>query len=311
MVRIGIVGEGAIADVHMQSLSCMVGIKVVAVVYGDAMAGNAFAAKWNIATATSDLDAILGRGDIDAVIIASPSGLHPEHATKALKAGKHVLLEIPMGLDLAACEALAELCDKRPAQVAMACHTRRFSPAHRHLKARIDEGSFVLHHLVAETYFFRRSNLNMHGKPRSWVDNLLWHHACHTIDLFIWLTGDPEPQAFGQAGPRHPVLGIPMDMSIALKASNGALLSLALSFNNQGPFGGFYRYIGDTGTFHVFRDGMTDHEHKSIPLSGAAFVDQNQAFIDAINGDRAVQSSISDLLPAMRVIDHIDRIFHS
>ncbi|WP_082143666.1 Gfo/Idh/MocA family oxidoreductase [Nitratireductor soli] len=311
MVRIGIVGEGAIADTHMQSLSRIAGIEVVALVHGEAMAGAAFAAKWNIATASADLDAMLERRDIDAVIIASPSALHPDHAARALSAGKHVLVEIPIGLDLAACEELAALSDARGEQVAMAAHTRRFSPAHRHLKAQMEDGSFTLQHLVAETYFFRRTNLNMHGEPRSWVDNLLWHHACHTIDLFIWLTGDPAPQAFGQAGPPHPELGIPMDMSIGLKARNGALLSLALSFNNQGPFGGFYRYIGDSGTFHVFRDELTDHERMPIQLSGAAFLDQDQAFIDAINGVRPAQSTIRDVLPAMRVIDRIDALLQS
>lgn len=311
MVRIGIVGEGAIADTHMQSLSLMAGIEVVALVHGEAMAGAAFAAKWNIATASADLDAMLARDDIDAVIIASPSALHPDHAARALSAGKHVLVEIPVGLHLAACEELAALSEARSGQVAMAAHTRRFSPAHRHLKARMEDGSFILQHLVAETFFFRRTNLNMHGQPRSWVDNLLWHHACHTIDLFIWLTGDPEPQAFGQAGPPHPELGIPMDMSIGLKARNGALLSLALSFNNQGPFGGFYRYIGDSGTFRVFRDELSDYERMPVQLSGAAFLDQDQAFIDAINGVQPAQSTIRDVLPSMRVIDRIDAFLQS
>ncbi|EKF20870.1 Gfo/Idh/MocA family oxidoreductase [Nitratireductor pacificus] len=311
MVRIAIVGEGAIADTHMQSLSRIAGAEVVALVHGEAMAGAAFAEKWNIAATSPHLDAVLERDDIDAVIVASPSALHPEHATRALDAGKHVLAEIPIGLDLAACEALAAFAGARPRQVAMAAHTRRFSPAHRHLKARIDNGSFALQHLVAETFFFRRTNLNMHGEPRSWVDNLLWHHACHTIDLFIWLTGDPEPRAFGQAGPLHPELGIPMDMSIALKAAGGPLLSLALSFNNRGPFGGFYRYIGDSGTFHVFRDALEDHERQPIRLPGAAFLDQDQAFIDAINGARPAQSTIGDVLPAMRAIHRIDTLIQS
>ncbi len=311
MVRIAIIGEGAIADTHMQSLSRITGVEVAALIYGEEKAGAAFAAKWNIAATSPHIDTVLEQGRIDAVIVASPSALHPEHTIKALQAGKHVLTEIPIGLDLPACEALAATADARPRQVAIAAYTRRFSPAHKHLKARIEDGSFTLQHLVAETFFFRRTNLNMHGEPRSWVDNLLWHHACHTIDLFLWLSGDPEPQAFGQSGPLHPELKIPMDMSIALKAANGALLSLALSFNNRGPFGGFYRYIGDSGTFHVFRDALEDHEHQPIPLTGAAFLDQDQAFIDAIKGTQPARSTIHEVMPAMRVLHRINALLQN
>ena len=300
------VGEGAIAGIHMTSLRSIDGVTVPLLVYGDAVSGGDFARTWQIARSTSDFDAALD-ADIDGVVIASPSGLHTEQAMAAIAAGRHALVEIPVGVDLAGCEALATAA-VAGSSVTMACHTRRFSPAHLWIRDRIRSGAFGLQHLVAETVFLRRENLNMFGKPRSWVDSLLWHHAAHTIDLFLWLTGDADPQAIAQAGPIHPELGIHMDLTIGLKAACGALLTLSLSFNNKGPFGGFYRYVGDSGTYHVFRDELQDHDRNPIAVQGAAFADQDRAFIDAVTGRSAPSPTVADVLPCMRIIDRIERM---
>jgi len=97
-----------------------------------------------------------------------------------------------------------------------------------------------------QTYFFRRSNINALGQPRSWTDHLLWHHAAHTVDLFAYQCGSPVVKANAIQGPVHPALGIAMDMGIQLKAANGAICTLSLSFNNDGPLCSFFRYIGDS-----------------------------------------------------------------
>ena len=310
-IRLAMIGEGAIADIHMRALSEL-GAKVPLLVYGKAEDGEDFATRWGIDRVSGTYHDALA-SEVDGLVIASPSGMHAEQALMAVAAGKHALVEIPVGLTLADCEALAAAGTDHP--VVMACHTRRFSPAHRWVKAEIEAGRFTLQHLVAETFFFRRENLNMAGKPRSWVDSLLWHHAAHTIDLFVWLTGDEEPHIIAQAGPDHPELGIPMDVTIGLKAGAGsmagALLTLSMSFNNRGPFGGFYRYIGDTGTYHVFRDELGDHERSPLLLKGEAFLDQDRAFLAAIRGDSAPAPTPADVLPAMRIIDEIDRMFAS
>lgn len=306
MVAICMVGEGAIADTHLRSLSEMPEAAVVSLVCGNAADGAAFGRRWNIPTVGTDLARALEDPIVDAVVIASPSALHASQAEIAIQAGKHVLIEIPIGLDLPACNRLAERAAATN-RIVLACHTRRFSPAHRYLHEKAKAGEFALQHLVAETYFFRRTNLNMHGQARSWVDSLLWHHACHSIDLFIWQTGDTEPESIVQIGPLHPKLGIPMDMTIGLRARSGALLTLALSFNNRGPFGGFYRYIGDSGTYHVFRDELRDDQRCAVEVCGDAFVDQDRAFIDAIMGRGECHPTIEECLPAMRVIDDIAR----
>ena len=183
----------------------------------------------------------------------------------ALSKGKHVQVEIPMALSLADSERMLD-ASKAAGKTLMVTHTRRFSSPHREIKRRIREGSFHLHHMVVETYFFRRTNLNMHGQPRSWVDNLLWHHGCHSVDIAQWILDDPDWDVWGQKGPIHPELGIPMDLTVAMKSRKGPLFSMAMSFNNKGPFGGFYRYIGEEDTYKVYRDSMTDSDGKDVPL---------------------------------------------
>jgi len=194
----------------------------------------------------------------------------------------------------------------------MITHTRRFSSPHREIRRRIKEGTFHLHHMVVETYFFRRTNLNMHGQPRSWVDNLLWHHGCHSVDLAHWILDEPNWQVWGQKGPDHPVLQIPMDLSVAMKSKKGPLFTMAMSFNNKGPFGGFYRYIGEEETYKVYRDSMTDSEGKDVQLDGiAAFDRQDVEFVGAIREGREPESSATSCVKTMALLDGIDRAMNA
>jgi 2-hydroxy-4-carboxymuconate semialdehyde hemiacetal dehydrogenase len=225
----------------------------------------------------------------------------------ALSKGKHVQVEIPMALNLADSQKMLDTA-KQSGKTLMITHTRRFAGPHREIRRRIQEGTFHLHHMVVETYFFRRTNLNMHGQPRSWVDNLLWHHGCHSVDLAQWLLGDSNWDAWGQKGPDHRELKIPMDISVAMKSSGGVLFTMAMSFNNKGPFGGFYRYIGEEETFKVYRDSMTDSEGKEVQLDPLpAFDRQDIEFISALREGRQPESNAASVVPAMALLDKIDR----
>jgi len=307
-IRLLLAGEGAIAALHMQALQTLEGAEVVCLAGGVAADSAAFAERWGIRGHSPDFAACLARDDIDAVILATPSPLHAGQAAQAIAAGKHVLAEIPMSLDLADAE---RLCVQAAAtdRVCMVAHTRRFAPPHAELKRRIRAGEFHLQHLVAETYFLRRDNRNMFGQPRSWTDCLLWHHACHSVDLFAWLLDDAELEVWGSAGPRHPELGIPMDMNIGMRSRRGAMASLVLSFNNRGPFGGFYRYIGAEATLHAYRDELKDHEGVVQPVpAGTGFARQDGEFLAAIRERRAPESSFAACLPTMRLLDRLDRL---
>ncbi|HKB11728.1 MAG TPA: Gfo/Idh/MocA family oxidoreductase [Vicinamibacterales bacterium] len=306
-MKICLAGTGAMGVIHMKALAKIPGVDVVSVNSRTGESGRAFAAEWRIPHYSTSLEESIDRPGVDAVILTTPSAMHADQTVLALGKGKHVQVEIPMSLTLADAERIVD-ATKRSGRICMVTHTRRFSSPHREIRRRIQDGTFHLHHMVVETYFFRRENTNMHGQPRSWVDNLLWHHGCHSVDLAQWITGDANWSVIGQKGPDHPVLGIPMDLTVAMKSRKGPLFSMAMSFNNKGPFGGFYRYIGEEETYKVYRDAMTDSDGKEVPLDGtAAFDRQDVEFTSAIREGRTPESSAESCLPTMALLDRIDK----
>jgi 2-hydroxy-4-carboxymuconate semialdehyde hemiacetal dehydrogenase len=306
-MKICLAGTGAMGEIHVKALAKIDGVEVVSVASRTEDSGKAFAEKWNIPFSSTNLEACIDRPGVDAVILTTPSDQHHDQTVMALEKGKHVQVEIPMSLNLADAQDMLSV-SKRVGKVCMVTHTRRFSSPHREIRRRIREGTFHLHHMVVETYFFRRTNLNMHGQPRSWVDNLLWHHGCHSVDLAQWVVGETEWDCWGQKGPDHEELGIPMDLTVAMKCSKGPLFSMAMSFNNKGPFGGFYRYIGEEETYRVYRDSMTDSDGKDVPLDPmVAFDRQDVEFVGAIRDGREPESNAASVVPTMALLDKIDR----
>jgi 2-hydroxy-4-carboxymuconate semialdehyde hemiacetal dehydrogenase len=306
-MKICLAGTGAMAAIHMKALQKIEDVVVVSVNSRADESGQAFAAEWKIPHYSTSLEACLDRPGVDAAILTTPSHMHADQTILALSRGKHVQVEIPMSLTLRDARRIVDAA-RSSGKICMVTHTRRFSSPHREIRRRIQEGRFHLHHMVVETYFFRRENLNMHGQPRSWVDNLLWHHGCHSVDLACWILNEPGFAVWGQKGPDHPVLKIPMDMTVAMKSPRGPLFTMAMSFNNKGPFGGFYRYIGDEETFKVYRDSMTDSEGKEVALDGiAAFDRQDVEFTSAVREGREPESSAASCLPAMALLDGIER----
>jgi 2-hydroxy-4-carboxymuconate semialdehyde hemiacetal dehydrogenase len=306
-MKVCLAGEGAMGVNHMKALRKIDEVEVVTVAGGIEKDVRRFAEEWKIPHWSMDLEECLERPGLDAAILATPSGLHREHAELALSKGLNVLVEIPMALTLADSKAVVDAAE-RAGKVCMVAHTRRFAPPHAELRRRIRSGDFHLYHMVVETYFFRRQNLNMFGEPRTWVDNLLWHHACHSVDLAYWMLDDPNWEVWGQKGPEQPELGIPMDLSVCMRSSNGVLFTMAMSFNNKGPFGGFYRYIGEDDTYKVFREQMTDSEGRDVPLQGVAFELQDQEFVSAVRDGREPESSARSCLQTMVLLDEIDRV---
>ena len=306
-MKICVAGTGAMGVIHMKALRKIDAVEVVSVNSRTAESGKAFAAEWGIPHYSTNLEESIDRPGVDAVILTTPSAMHADQSVLALGKGKHVQVEIPMSLNLADAQRIVDAA-RRSGKICMVTHTRRFSSPHREIRKRIQNGTFHLHHMVVETYFFRRENTNMHGQPRSWVDNLLWHHGCHSVDLAQWVLADAGWVAWGQKGPDHPALGIPMDLTVAMKSKKGPLFSMAMSFNNKGPFGGFYRYIGEEETYKVYRDSMTDSDGKEVLLDGtAAFDRQDVEFTSAIREGREPESSAASCLPTMELLDQIDR----
>lgn len=304
---------GAFGMKHLDAISNIDGVEVTSVVGRVKSDIEAFAKDRGIGHATDDLAESLERSDVDAVILSTPTQVHAEQTLQCMRAGKHVLVEIPMADNLPDSEELVRV-QKETGVVAMAGHVRRFNPSHQWIHNKITAGELKVQQMDVQTYFFRRTNMNALGKPRSWTDHLLWHHACHTVDLFQYQTGETADKAFGLEGPHHPDLGIAMDMTIGMKVPSGALCTLSLSFNNDGPLGTFFRYICDNGTYIARYDDLVDGNENPIDLSGVAVSNNgieliDREFFSAIEEGREPNGSVAQCLPAMKTLDRIEKSF--
>jgi len=310
-LRIALAGAGAFGQKHLDALKLIDGVQVTSVIGRELDKTREVAAKYGIGHATTDLDETLKRSDVDAVILCTPTQMHAAQAQACLKAGKHVQVEIPLCDNLADGQAVVEL-QKKTGLVAMCGHTRRFNPSHQFVRRRIEAGEFNIQQMDVQTYFFRRTNMNALGQPRSWTDHLLWHHAAHTVDLFQYQTRSKVVKANAVQGPIHPALGIAMDMSIQLKAENGAICTLSLSFNNDGPLGTFFRYIGDSATYIARYDDLYNGKEEKIDVSKVdvsmnGIELQDREFVAAIREGREPNASVAQVLPCYEVLDQLEK----
>ncbi len=309
-IRVALAGAGAFGIKHLEALQKIAGVRVVSLVGRELDKTAAVAQKFGVQHVTTVLDDSLARSDVDAVILCTPTPLHACQALACLDAGKHVQVEIPLADSWADAQAVAAK-QRDTALVAMCGHTRRFNPSHQYLRQRIQAGQLRIQHMNVQTYFFRRSNMNALGQPRSWTDHLLWHHAAHTVDLFRYQTGGEIVGAYALQGPKHPELGIAMDMSIGLKSSTGAIGTLSLSFNNEGPLGTFFRYICDQGTYIARYDDLVDGTENPIDVTQVAVSMngielQDREFFAAIRAGREPNASVAQVLPCYRVLHQLD-----
>ncbi len=306
-MKVCLVGEGAQGITHIDALKELPDVEVVSVAGGILADAEAFAREHNIGHVSTDLEECLDQPGVDAAIITSPNQLHCAQTVLALDKGKHVLLELPMGLSLAEAQQVVD-AEERSGKVAMMCHTQRFMPGLRKVYEEVQAGNLHLHHIVQQTYFFRRINENRFGKPRIWTDDLLWHQACHMLDMVYWILGDPNMQAWGQCGPIHETLKVPMDITIGLKAQNGCLVSAAQSFNNHGGIQGSFRFIGEEATYLSNGGKLTDHEGNEIKVEGPdSVVAQDGEFFNAIRENRKALASCSEVFPVMQLIDRVQK----
>ncbi len=314
-IKVALAGAGAFGIKHLDAIANIDGVEVVSLVSRDLEKTRAVAAKYGIAHATTGLDEALALPEVDAVILCTPTQMHAAQAIAAMKAGKHVQVEIPLADSLEDAEAVVAM-QKQTGLVAMCGHTRRFNPSHQFVRRQIEAGRFSIQQMDVQTYFFRRTNMNALGEPRSWTDHLLWHHAAHTVDLFAYQTGGEIVQANAIQGPIHPELGIAMDMSIQLKSSTGAICTLSLSFNNDGPLGTFFRYIGDSATYIARYDDLVHSTAKSgeqavdvsdVDVSMNGIELQDREFFAAIREGRQPNASVGSVLPCYRVLHQLEQ----
>ncbi len=315
VIKIVVAGQGAFGIKHLEALQKIEDVQVVSLTGGNQQQTEEVAKKFGIPHWTGNLAESLALPGVEAAILATPTQMHADQSVQCLRAGKHVQVEIPMSDSVADAERVLK-AQQETGLIAMAGHTRRFNPSHQWIHKRIEAGELKVLQMDVQTYFFRRTNMNALGKPRSWTDHLLWHHACHTVDLFSYQTGQAASQAYAVQGPMHPQLGIAMDMGILLKVPSGAICTLSLSFNNDGPLGTFFRYICDNGTYIARYDELVDGNNKPIDVSKVdvsmnGIELQDREFIAAIRDKREPNSSVQQVLPAMRTLGKLEDLLKS
>ncbi|MCW2412208.1 MULTISPECIES: Gfo/Idh/MocA family oxidoreductase [unclassified Sphingobium] len=308
-MRIALAGAGAFGEKHLDGLKNIDGVEIVSIISRRAEQAAEVAAKYGAKHSGTELDEALARDDVDAVILCTPTQMHAQQAIACMKAGKHVQVEIPLSDSWADAQAVIDT-QKETGLVCMVGHTRRFNPSHQYIHNKITAGELAIQQMDVQTYFFRRKNMNAKGEARSWTDHLLWHHAAHTVDLFAYQAGKIV-QANAVQGPMHPELGIAMDMSIQLKSESGAICTLSLSFNNDGPLGTFFRYICDNGTWIARYDDLVTGKEEPVDLSGVAVSNngielQDREFIAAIREGREPNSSVAQVLDCYRVLGELE-----
>lgn len=310
-IKVALAGAGAFGIKHLDGIRKIDGVEVVSLVGRRLEPTQEVAAQYGIGHVTTDLAEALALPEVDAVILCTPTQMHAAQAIQCMQAGKHVQVEIPLADSWVEAQAVLDV-QQQTGKVAMVGHTRRFNPSHQWVHQQIEAGAFHIQQMDVQTYFFRRTNMNALGQARSWTDHLLWHHAAHTVDLFAYQAGSPIVKANAVQGPIHKDLGIAMDMSIQLKAANGAICTLSLSFNNDGPLGTFFRYIGDTGTYIARYDDLVNGKEEKIDVSQIdvsmnGIELQDREFFAAIREGREPNSSVQQVLPCYRVLHELEQ----
>jgi 2-hydroxy-4-carboxymuconate semialdehyde hemiacetal dehydrogenase len=309
-IKVALAGAGAFGIKHIDGIKNIDGVEVVSLIGRELPKTQEIAAKYGIKHVTTNLADSLALKEVDAVILCTPTQMHAAQTIQCMQAGKHVQVEIPLSDSWKDAQAVMDV-QKQTGLVAMCGHTRRFNPSHQYVHKKITAGEFNILQMDVQTYFFRRTNMNALGQARSWTDHLLWHHAAHTVDLFAYQCGSPIVKANAVQGPIHPALDIAMDMSIQLKAANGAICTLSLSFNNDGPLGTYFRYIGDTGTYLARYDDLFNGKDEKIDVSQVdvsmnGIELQDREFFAAIREGREPNSSVAKVLPCYKVLHDLE-----
>ena len=301
-MNICLVGYGAIAEHHARALRDIDDVRLRWLVGRRAEPTRVFADQWGFQRQTLKLDDALEDDAVDAVVITSPNALHAPQATAALEAGKHVLLEIPIALTLQDAERLAELA-RRADRKLMVCHSMRFFPSLQHIRQLVESGEFHMTQFIGHFFLDRRINTTAAGNPRSWTDNILWHHGAHLIDLTMWLGDCFDVRRLScHLGPDYKEQGT-MDMTFTMTMANGAIATVAQSYFT--PTWKWYALIiGDEQTFRWDRGTLYDFEdHVIVPEHSTwDLMRQDREFIDAVRQNRDPAITAETIMPAMRAI---------
>jgi len=309
-MNVALIGHGSIAEDHARALATLRDRDASGAPRLTAVVGRlpeptaAFAGTHGIATATTDLDQVLSDADVEAVIVASPTDRHADQTERALRAGKHVLCEIPLATSLAGTDRLAALAAARDRRL-MVCHTQRYQPALQEARRRVESCSLHPLSVIARYGFLRRENVNWRGRRRSWTDNLLWHHGAHAVDTALWLLAASEADVAARIAPPSGPLAIPMDLGLTLRTPRGQIATISLSYNTHLPVHD-YLLIGEETTL-LWDDGTLRGPDGVLvaPTATAALdaiVEQDAEFFAAVAEGREPAVAANAIRPAMAAL---------
>jgi predicted dehydrogenase len=225
-IRFGIIGAGTIANFHAEAIGAVEGAQLTAVCGNNRQRTDEFAKKYDIAGYT-DLDAFLAQAPIDAVTVATPTGLHADVAIPAARAGKHVLCEKPLDVTPEKCRAIVDACRENGVILAPVFQNR-FGAGALAVKRAIDSGRFGRILFVSGQIKWLRSQAYYDsGAWRgTWAldgGGCLMNQSIHTIDLLLHFGGRPE-QVFGYTATRtHSGLEVEDNACAVVRFVSGAM----------------------------------------------------------------------------------------
>ncbi|MFD9943808.1 Gfo/Idh/MocA family protein [Nonomuraea sp. NPDC059023] len=226
-MRFGIVGSGVIGGLHARLIADMAGTaELVAVADNDLARARELAGKHGCAALGSTQE-LYARDDVDAVVICLPSGLHADAAVPALKAGKHVVVEKPIDISLAAADRIIA-AERESGKSVTVISQRRFEPSFRAVKAAVDRGELGrLTSGTAEVTLWRpQSYYDSGGWRGTWAmdgGGALMNQGVHVVDLLLALLGPVESVSAYSGLLAHENIEVEDTVVAAIRFANGAL----------------------------------------------------------------------------------------
>ena len=307
MINLCLVGTGGIATQHIKAFMEIGGVHPRWVISRRPEAVEEFAGQWHFDHCGIELEKALVDPDIDLVVITSPSGVHATQAMSALRAGKDVIVEIPVAVTLADALGVAELAGETGRRVQV-CHTMRSFAAIREIRRRVHAGELSVSHITAFFAIPRRRNQSWAGQ-RNWIDNLLWHHACHLVDAAMWVLGVEEVEKVSAIiGRAHPRFGMAMDVSIQFRTAQQQVVTQALTYNAE-EMCWELRFLGDEDVLIFDTGRLLNEKHEDLipEASHLDLVSQNSKMLAALRDGTPGDYEIESVLPAMRVLHDAER----
>ena len=260
-LRFALVGAGVIGKVHAEALAALPDVaELVAVVDRDPAKARELAARYGAESAT-DLDAVLRRDDVDAVTICTPSGVHADGAVAALDAGKHVVVEKPIDITLAAADRIID-AEKRSGKTVGVISQHRFDRSTEKVLAAVRDGRLgTITSAIASHAWWRGQTYYDSGDWRgTWAldgGGAVMNQTVHTINLMITTLGTPVEVFAYTACLAHERIEVEDTAVAVVKFASGALGVIHGTTAAYPGLDASLRVFGSKGSAVITNDELT------------------------------------------------------